>query len=321
MKKEKIKAFCVDFNWDDFTRFASPGLYAHADPKVHLQWYKELGVNTIQSFFVSHNGYAWYDSDIFPRTPGMTSNFMQTLTQLGHDEGMRVMGYFSPGANAHWRMIQPAYSHDFRANRWHIPFTTKYLDYLCRGIEEALVRVPVDGFMIDWLWNVDPVWMPCEIEMYEELMGEAFPGIGEVQDDLLEAFHRRAIERAWKRIRETAKSVREDCIIWLSCNDLNHPQIKNTVIPSQIDWLMNEHPDPERLKTVKGIIGENTQIIQCVCGWGNEHDAEAIFNNPLYADIGIYGFAKPDPYATLPVNDGGGNYRNVEVIREAFRRQ
>ena len=35
-------------------------MFAHADPKVHFQWYKDLGVNVIHTFCVSCDGYAWY---------------------------------------------------------------------------------------------------------------------------------------------------------------------------------------------------------------------------------------------------------------------
>ena len=60
--EERIKSFCLDFNWvfGPHLRFAPPGTFANADPKVHYQWYKDLGVNVIQAFCVTCNGYAWY---------------------------------------------------------------------------------------------------------------------------------------------------------------------------------------------------------------------------------------------------------------------
>lgn len=36
----------------------------------------------------------WYDSDIVPKVPGLRSNFLKDLVDMGHREGMKVMGYF-----------------------------------------------------------------------------------------------------------------------------------------------------------------------------------------------------------------------------------
>ena len=57
-----IEAFCVDFNWGPGGEngFAPPGLWADASPSAHVDWYAALGANTIQTFAVSCNGYAWY---------------------------------------------------------------------------------------------------------------------------------------------------------------------------------------------------------------------------------------------------------------------
>jgi uncharacterized lipoprotein YddW (UPF0748 family) len=74
-QRERLRAFCVDFNWDELGRFASPGLYAAANAREHVAWYRALGANTIQTFCVSHNGYAWYPSRIAPRTPGLRGDF------------------------------------------------------------------------------------------------------------------------------------------------------------------------------------------------------------------------------------------------------
>ena len=60
--RERVKAFCIDFNWGPGGEngFAPPGMWADADPAAHVRWYKRLGANTIQTFCVSCNGYAWY---------------------------------------------------------------------------------------------------------------------------------------------------------------------------------------------------------------------------------------------------------------------
>ena len=179
---EKIKAFCIDFNWAPTNGFAPPGMYTKASAKEHFSWYRDLGVNTIQTFCVSCCGHAWYRSAVPPVNPGMKGDFLKEITALGHNAGMRVMGYLCIGANTYWGTTYPELSHGTPA-KWHIPLTLKYLDYLSRSIEDVLTKVSIDGFMVDWLWSVEPTWLACEREMYKELFGEKFPGRDKVNEE------------------------------------------------------------------------------------------------------------------------------------------
>ena len=81
-KDERIKAFCIDFNWGP-GGFAAPGMYAGASAQKHFEWYRDIGVNTIQTFCVSCPGYAWYNSEVAPVQPGMTGEFLPDLA-IGH---------------------------------------------------------------------------------------------------------------------------------------------------------------------------------------------------------------------------------------------
>ncbi len=319
----RIKAFCIDFNWGG-KGFAPPGMYAQASPQEHYEWYRRLGVNTIQTFCVSCSGYAWYQSKVAPVQPGMQGDFLTELTRLGHAGGMRVMGYFCVGANAYWSKTRPELSHDL-PNAIAIPFTTEYLDYLCREMEEVLKTTGIDGFMIDWVYNAshfypdrDYTWLDCEKRMYRELFGEPFPGEDAMDEARTLEFNRRALARCWVRIHTAAKAAKPDCIIWLTCFDLQHPQLEGSRMLREVDWLMNEHPDPEKLLEIRKTVGDGPRLIQCVCGWGDQHNANAVLTDPKLRDVGIYGFAKPDPETTLPPEDESGNARNIAAMREAF---
>ena len=328
-KEERIKAFCIDFNWGP-KGFAPPGMYAHASAAEHFEWYRELGVNTIQTFCVSCPGYAWYRSGIAPVQPGMRGDFLKELTALGHAAGMRVMGYFCVGANTYWNEQHPQLSHPF-PSAIAIPFTTEYLDYLCAVIEEALTKTGIDGFMIDWVYNASHFyvdkkyeWLACEKRMYAELFDAPFPGDEAMDEARINEFNRRATERCWNRIHKAAKTAKPDAILWLSCYDLRHPMLKDSRMLKEVDWLMNEHPDPAYLDAARKAAGPKTQIIQCICGWGDKHDAGRFVRDVRFADTGLYGFARPDEKTTLPPEidaaDGAakGNARNIAIIREAF---
>jgi hypothetical protein len=321
----RIKAFCIDFNWGE-KGFSEAGLYAGASPQEHVDWYKALGANTIQTFCVSSPGYAWYKSKVAPVQPGMTGEFLPEVVRLGHEAGMKVMGYFTIGANTQWSEKHPDEVHPFR-DTIAIPFTLKYLDYLDAVIREAVGVTGIDGFMIDWVYNGSHFypertyqWLPCEREMYQELFGESWPGDEAMDEGRTHEFNRRALARCWERIRSAAKETNPNCIIWLTCYDLQHPQLQGSRMLQEVDWLMNEHPDPEKLHALKPGLNPSTQLIQCVCGWGEGHNAQKVFEDPRLKDWGIYGFAKPDPITTLPPEDDSGNAKNIAVMREYFQK-
>lgn len=302
-----IQAFCIDFNWSGkgYASLSRPGDFSSADPKVHYEWYKAHGVNTIQSFCVSHNGYAWYDSEIAPKVPGLKSNFLKELVEMGHKDGRRVMGYFSPGTNVRWLEEHPDEVYD-NGSMFHIVYTSEYLDYLGKVIYEAVSKTGIDGFMIDALFTAPRdssekmKWMPCEQEIYAELFGEPFPGVEKMTYERELEYKRRSVERCWNTIYTSAKKANPDCIVWLTCHELTHPQIRpGSQIFKQADWLMSENSDPKYLQLVRDAVGPHTQLIQCISGW-ESHNAKSLMQGKEGVKMGWYGFAWPDSVTTLP---------------------
>lgn len=327
----EIKAFCIDFNWGPGgpNGFAEPGLWADADPAEHVAWYKGLGVNVIQTFCVSCNGYAWYKGGVVPEQPGLKHDFLTEVVRLGHKEGMKVMGYYCVGANTRWAQEHPDQSYGDPSHT-HIPFTTEYGDYLCEAVADALTRTGCDGFMVDWFFNgpYRPVdarlkWLPCELQMWKELMDESFPGTDAITVEQETEFKRRAVERLWIRLRTAAKAANPDCVIWLSCHDLGHPQLAGSRVFKEVDWLMNEAGDIESIDRTRKMAGEHTQLVTCVVGWGDRHNAPALTTAAKAAGIGVYGFSRPGPdslplpieaYLAKPIDAFTGNDRNIATL-------
>jgi hypothetical protein len=337
MHTSTIKAFDIDFNWDWLGQPASPGLYVQADPEEHIRWYADLGVNTIQVFCVSYNGYAWYPSKTVPQQPGLKGDFLGRMVELGHRRGMKVMGYFCLGANPRWENEHRNLFHSERQGSYRIPMTEEYLDFFCESVRDALTLTGMDGFMIDW-FNVPrrSVWLECEKRMYEQLMGETFPAdrlLGTPvpvdfdrtallpEGEQLE-FDRRALERAWRRISDAVKAVRP-AIIWT-----NHPFRRpddplwtGHPLLKEVDWVLNEGPDIAMLGWLEKQVGPKTRIIQNLCGWG-DHDAGA-WRKMDPQKFGFYGFAQADPATTLPATGGVKTapslQRNIAILREAYR--
>ncbi|MCX6873028.1 MAG: hypothetical protein NTW21_04365 [Verrucomicrobia bacterium] len=302
-----IKAYCLDFNWAATDRkrkpFATPGTWAGADPAQHVAWYKAMGANVIQTFCVSTNGYAWYQNGLVPEQPELKHDFLPEVVKLGHQEGMLVFGYFCIAANPKWGTDHPDLSYG-TSTTYHIPYTDEYLAYLSASIGDAVKKTGIDGFMIDWLWmpernSTAGKWLECEKKLYQQLMGEPFPGEDKLVRGMPQyrAYGRKALDRCWKAIRKAAKDANPQCILWLTSNQINHPMVVNSDMYKETDWLMNEAGDRKSIDAVKAMIGPHTRLITCLASW-NGQDATKVVPEALQAGLGLYGF-------TVPRNDGG----------------
>lgn len=333
-KKSPIKAFNIDFNWGEGGAhgFARPGLWADADPKKQVQWFEDLGANVIHSFGVSCNGYAWYKNGFIPEQPGLTFNFLPEIVNLAHKKRMKVFAYFCVGANNKWEEDHPDLVYQMDGQQ--IPFTNQYLDYLCASIEDAIKKSDVDGVMLDWFYNPgggrDPLpplrWLPFEQEMFKELMGQSFPGKENMNPDIELAFRRKAIDRAWERIRDTVKGTRSDCLIWLTCYELQSKEIAGSDMLNEVDWLMNEAGDMATTKAVKEIVRPKTKLITCLANWNRQNPTELI-PYAIKEGIGLYGFTKPvvgsmmhpvDYYLSRAIEELEGDEKNIAALARAY---
>jgi hypothetical protein len=293
--KKPIRAFCVDFIWQPSTNgwvFAKPGDWANADPAAHVAWHESLGVNCIQTFVVTCNGYAWYKGGPIPAQPGLKYDFLPEVVRLGHAKKMLVIGYYSLGANSLWGLKHPDLSYG-TPSATHIPLTSQYLDYLCASIQDALERTGIDGFMLDLIYNTSGLWLDCEKVMYRELMGRTFPGLTKISEEERMDFNNRALARAWKRIHETVRRMKPESILWIN-NLYFAPGLLGG------DWFLNESPDIAELeKMMVRMKDKPVRLIQNEMGWGN-HDPRFLFSDLRYASMDFYGFAMMPGDNALP---------------------
>ena len=330
VKLKEIKAFCLDFNWAGRRGFAKPGTWKDADPEAHVAWHKTMGVNVIQTFCTSSNGWAWYKNGVAPEQPGLKHDFLRKVVKLGHAEGMLVMGYFTIGANTRWGMEHPNLSYD-TPSTYHIPYTDAYLAYLSVAIGDAVKTTGIDGFMIDWIWqprrlSTEGKWIEAEKKLYAQLMGEPFPGEDKLTREQDLEYSRKAIDRCWKTIRKAAKNANPDCIIWLTCNNMNHPHVVNSHMYRQADWLMAEAGNMKHIQQAKSMIGPHTRLITCMAQWNGQDPTKAV-PDAVEAGVGLYGFSRPrtgsgiiplEKIFSKQVSELSGDEQNIAVLARAY---
>ena len=154
-------------------------------------------------------------------------------------------------------------------------------------------------------------------------MDKPFPGKDAIKVEQETEFQRRAVERLWMRLRRAAKSANPDCVIWLSCHDLRHPQVVDSAVFKEIDWLMNEAGDIETIDQTRKMAGKHTRLVTCVVGWGDRHNARLLTPAAKAAGIGVYGFSRPtanslplpiEAYLAKPIDAFSGNDRNIATL-------
>ena len=219
-----------------------------------------------------------------------------------------MMGYFIIGAKGLWAVQHPDPSHALRWNRRHIRLSAADRDSLTARVTDALAAVPVDRFILDMLWNVDPVGMPCAWEVYQALMGDAGPpppDLPAFPSDVVAAFNRAAADRAWRRAADVARSTAPDCLIGLSVNNVMNVRLDGTTLPGDVNWLMTESSSPDAaLAKTRRVSGLSARVLQCVCGMegAETHNPEGLLA-ALPEDVGSCRGAAAIPSATLTSDD------------------
>jgi hypothetical protein len=291
---EPMRTFTLDFAW------AKPGQFADADPKEHIKWYADLGCNTLTIVSMGLSGYAWYKNGVVPEQPGLKCDFMTEMVKLGHQKKMKVFGYVCPGINLRWQKEHPDLCYQ-KGKEQLIPYTQTYLNDLCTYIEDAIKKTDMDGLMVDWFHNpgggknpLPPLqWLPCEQEMYQELMDEPFPGKEKMTPEIELVYRRKAIERAWQRMKTTAKRVKPNCIIWLSSYEINSEEYKETSLLKEIDMLQSEFGDPQGIQKIRNLLSPETKLVMCTANIKGKEQLLKIISGAEEQKFGINDFAQP----------------------------
>lgn len=313
----QLKSFNVDFNW--YQGIASPELFTSINVDELIDWYVNMGVNNFWTFAVTYNGYAWYDSKIAPKAIGLTYDFMSECVEKGHKKGMSVFAYTNLGDNPYYGTQNPTFCRpDEPLSR--IILNDSYLDYFCSLCDESLNTAPLDGIVIDWFRQPQKkrsIWIDEEKKLFKQIMGETFPTTDMDEASLIE-YERRCLENAWHKIYKTIKS-HGDVKIWTNqpFDKVDDPIWNGHVLMKQADYILNECPDFSLLEWMQSQAGENTLIVQNLCGWSG-HNLDKLYSIDR-EKYGFFGFAAADPDTNLPTEKiSPQNYKNIEIVRKFY---
>jgi hypothetical protein len=339
--KKPIRSFCIDFNMQVISNqfnfdYAAPGQWADADPEAHVDWYQVFGVNCIQSFVLSCNGYAWYKGGPVPEQPGLKYDFLAELASRAHEKKMLVFGYYPLDLNILYGEQHP--EERYYQSVWmgipkayHIPFTTNYIDYVCASVDDVLRRTDIDGLLLDQVVNITGYvrghWLECEQAMYREITGKPFPGEEEITTQEILDFRRWSSDRILYRICQTARKAKPECVLWINSIDVAYE------FP-HADWYLNEPMDLDQIRVAKERMpGRSHRYIQALAGWPS-HDPRIVMQMTNYAQMDFYGFMElvdgslpppvedylSRPVASFPATDYLGiNDRNVAMMIRMYQ--
>ena len=139
-------------------------------------------------------------------------------------------------------------------------------------------------------------------------------------------FRHKAIDRAWRQIREITKKTKPECIIWLTAYDVNSKEYAGSDLIKEVDWLMNEAGDISGTQAMRQLVRSETKLITCLANW-NKQDPTKIIPVAIKEKVGLYGFTKPvigsmmppvDYYLSKSIDSLKGDERNIAVLARAY---
>ena len=104
------------------------------------------------------------------------------------------------------------------------------------------------------------------------------------------------------------------------------PDVVNSKIYKQVDWLMDESSHMRNLDRLQPMVGKDTRLIMCLAKW-NGQDAMKVVPAALKKGIGLYGFTKPtnqsgliplEPIVSKPVSQLKGDKRSIATLARAY---
>ena len=175
------------------------------------EYFHASGADTIAFPFRCNQGFAYYNTRLGIRHPGLDFDLLQKLTDCAHAAGLMVHAYAN-SLLSHAEMLQhpewrfslrpslPGYCENLCPN-------SDYPDHLCDMIREVVTTHDVDGIFIDGGFAMPRCFCPRCLAMCKE---EGFDAEKDENDLAHKLFMQRAILRNANKYCESARCVNKD---------------------------------------------------------------------------------------------------------------
>ncbi len=140
-----------------------PGIGSRFDPEDFARTLAEANVDSVTIFSKCHHGWSYHPTKVGKQHPHLDFDLTRAQLEALHKRGINAPIYISAGwdelaAREHpgWRVLTPEgqlirqRGEPLGAGWAFLDFSSPYLDYLCRQIEEVMEQFPDgDGIFID----------------------------------------------------------------------------------------------------------------------------------------------------------------------------
>jgi hypothetical protein len=140
-----------------------PGIGSRFDADAFGQNFAEAHVDSVTIFAKCHHGWSYHPTEVGKMHPNLSFDLMRAQLDALHARGIRAPIYVSAGwdelaarENPGWRVVTPEgvlvrmRAEPMGAGWAFLDFASPYLDYLCRQVEEVMIKYPDgDGIFVD----------------------------------------------------------------------------------------------------------------------------------------------------------------------------
>ena len=150
-----------DFHTGGFVK----GIGKNFDPEVYAKTLKDNGLNSITLFAKGHHGYAYYNTKVGTRHPGLDFDLMKAQIEACHKHGIKVWVYFSINIDEMYGTTAEGEG-NVNSNYQYVdshPHTQFVKDYTWPMIVECVRDYDIDGFWFDFPGNDEFVYETIEL--------------------------------------------------------------------------------------------------------------------------------------------------------------
>jgi len=189
-----------------------PGIGSRFDADAFAKAFRRAHVDSVTLFSKCHHGYSYHPTQVGEMHPHLDFDLTRAQLDALHAVGIKAPLYTTAAwdelaATHHpeWRIVSPdggspRAGTDPNGAGWaFLDFSTTYVDYLCRQVEEMMVRYPdADGVWIDIAVQPPTVSVPAQAQM--DAMGLDWTDAGD-----RDRFTEHTLERFFERVHATVR--------------------------------------------------------------------------------------------------------------------